>query len=91
MAEPKSLFANEVKDAFGEWRNALSEVAPKVPFGPNYPAMLKEMKKDPRILDQVAKWREFYHSSEEGMEQQAAKRAAADDLTKFIKTFEVGG
>jgi hypothetical protein len=84
------LFSKEIGEAQNEWRSALHEVAPKVPFGPNYPKMLKEMQKDPRILDQVGKWREFVHISEEGMDQQTAKKKAAEDLTQFVRTFGGG-
>ena len=84
------LFSKEIESARDEWRNALSEVAPKKPFGVDYKSMLKDMQKDPRITEQVIKFREFYHISEEGMEQNAARKAAVDDINKFASTFGGG-
>ena len=85
-----SLFSKEIESARDEWRNSLAEVAPKQPFGPNYAKMVKTMRSDPRIMDQVGKWREFYHISEEGLDQQSAKKVVAEELTKFVKTFGGG-
>lgn len=87
MKQEDYLFRDEAMKAFNEWDTALSEVAPKVPYGPNYKGMLKTMKKDPRIERAVLDWRRFQHQVDEGVDQNTAARLALEDLKKFKTTF----
>ena len=88
MKEPQGLFQTEIETARNELRGALEEVAPRKPFnGVDYKKTLRAMQSDPRILNRVGEWREFYHMAQEGMDAQTAKQKAAEELTRFTQTF----
>lgn len=89
MKEQRGLFQDQLDEARNEIRGALEEVAPRKPFGggTDYKKVMQAMKSDPRILDKVGQWREFYHMAQEGLDPQTAKQKAAEELTRFTQTF----
>ena len=86
MKPPEGLFQKEIDDAFGEWRGALEEVAPKKPFGPDYKSMWKAMAKDPRVAQKVLEMRRFQHQVD-GADPKTAQNQAVQDMEKFRTTF----
>jgi hypothetical protein len=70
-----------------EWRDALREMRPAVPFDNDKRQAVKVILKDGRIANDLFAQRVAIHAGQEGMDEAAARKRATQDMTELARRF----
>ncbi len=82
----RGMWQPEVGQAIGEWRSALKDLAPKVPFDADKRQAVKVILKDERIANDLFAQRKAFHV-QAGLDPITAGKQAAQDLTDLAQRF----